>query len=833
MLAHGAGMIGLPLRLLAREIYDRICAVKGPRACALITGEEKVRPAGARYFACTVEAMPVSEPMDFIAVDEIQLATDPDRGHIFTDRLLNARGAHETLLLGADTMRPVLQSLKLDVDTERRERFSQLTYAGPSKITKLPKRSAIVAFSAEEVYAIAELLKRQAGGCAVIMGALSPRTRNAQVDLYQSGDVDYIVATDAIGMGLNLDVGHIAFASRGKFDGRRRRLLRPDEAAQIAGRAGRFRTDGSFGETADCPAFDPEDVERICEHRFDPALQLNWRESRLDWSDLRALHASLRRPSPHPALRRTSDALDEATLTIASADRDIADRIRRPADVRRLWDLCCLPDFRKSGPDAHFRLVRGFIDSILDPSDRIGDSWMFEQVNRLDRTEGDIDTLQQRLAAIRTFTYAANRDDWLTNPEHWRERTRAIEDRLSDALHERLLQRFVDRRTSALLKTLKSEDDTPAEVFGDGEVRISGHLVGRLEGLHFLPDASGQSLEGRALRHAAMRSLAPLLERKLQRISCCAPDALSLRVTDASILFDGEAIARLRRGPSWLEPDVALMSGDELSAVSRHQARERILDWVRQTIATQLSCYGLLAGTVAAAQTPGAARGIAYQLLESGAAIEAERALRSRPPGADIREALARCGVVCGRRTIYLREGLRPKIAALALLLRGVFDETPIKAAPRSASFSLEGGDQGAHWSGAELAACGFIRAGRRAVRADLVERLLNRFLAERRASSGATFAAPEGAAAMIGCPAGEFPKVMQSLGMIPARRGQAPGIVELWRFPAAERAATHVPVVADGPFAALAELRPAAPEQPYAGPRRRPRKKPRPEETA
>ncbi|MEM8920649.1 MAG: helicase-related protein, partial [Pseudomonadota bacterium] len=463
MLAHESGMIGLPLRLLAREIYDRIVAAKGVGAAALVTGEERIIPPNARYYACTVEAMPTSTEIAFLAVDEVQLAADPDRGHIFTDRILHARGRQETMLLGAETMRPALSALELDIDPEPRERFSQLTYAGHLKITKLPKRSAVVAFSSEEVYAIAELLRRQRGGAAIVMGALSPRTRNAQVDLYQSGEVDYLVATDAIGMGLNMDVGHVAFASLRKFDGRRRRPLRADEAAQIAGRAGRFRDDGTFGETSDCQPFEEEMVKRIEDHRFDSVEKLSWRNSDLDFSSLNALLGSLRRPSKSPILRRASDALDEATLDALAKDPEVGVRATNRTHVQRLWTLCTLPDFRKSGPDGHIRLVKSFAEKLIDPEARLKDDWLYGQISKLDNTEGDIDTLQNRLAQIRTWTYAANRDDWMENAQTWRGRTREVEDRLSDALHERLMQRFVDRRTSALLKSLNSEDDIAAQ----------------------------------------------------------------------------------------------------------------------------------------------------------------------------------------------------------------------------------------------------------------------------------------------------------------------------------------------------------------------------------
>ena len=501
MLGHSSGMIGLPLRLLAREVYDKVVAQKGTAATALITGEERIWPKSARYFICTVEAMPVHQSVEFMAIDEIQLAEDADRGHIFTDRLLHARGTGETLLLGAETMRPILRTLDLDVDSEPRERFSDLIYAGPIKVTKLPKRSAIVAFSSEQVYAIAELLRRQKGGAAVIMGALSPRTRNAQVELYQSGEVDYLVATDAIGMGLNLDVDHIAFAASSKFDGRRQRPLRPSEMAQIAGRAGRFRSQGTFGETGECATFEPELVRRIENHTFNPVERLEWRNSALDFKSLPALMASLSRPSGNVVLRQNPNALDEWILRRMAVEPEI-ERTTGQAYVRRLWDLCRLPDFRKAGHEGHYKLVQGLAQHLADPDARLSDAAMENRMQRLDQTLGDIPALQQRLAAIRTWTYTAYRDDWVENAPVWRDKAREIEDKLSDALHEALTERFVDRRTTALLAGLNKDYALMTDLTPEGEISVEGHVVGRLLGLTFEPDTTARTLEGKAVRNA-------------------------------------------------------------------------------------------------------------------------------------------------------------------------------------------------------------------------------------------------------------------------------------------------------------------------------------------
>ncbi|MDP3739411.1 MAG: helicase-related protein [Hyphomonadaceae bacterium] len=804
-------MIGLPLRLLAREVYDRMVREKGAKACALITGEERIRPDTARYFACTAEAMPVGEGADFMAIDEIQLATDPDRGHVFTDRILRARGRHETMLLGADTMRPALQTLDLEIDSERRERFSKLSYAGPIKITKLPKRSAVVAFSAEEVYAIAELLKRQRGGCAVIMGALSPRTRNAQVDLFQAGEVDYIVATDAIGMGLNLDVGHIAFASRRKFDGRQRRFLRADELAQIAGRAGRFRDDGTFGETAECEQFEEETIERIVEHHFEPVDFLNWRNSDLDWSSVAGLLASLRRPSPNVILRRAPEALDEITLTALAQTEDVRTGARTSAHVRRLWDLCTLPDFRKSGPEAHYKLVQLFVEKLIEPSARIKDEWMFQHVEKLDRTEGDIEVLQQRLAEIRTWTYAANRADWLENAETWRGRAREIEDKLSDALHQALMQRFVDRRTSALLKTLNSEEDAPAEIGPAGEVLIEGHRVGQLEGLVFTPDVTGEALAGRALRNAALKSLKPVIESRLLAIANAPDAALSFDTTKAVLVHECAPVAKLNAGSDWRSPTIELTGARDAHASLREAAQARLATWFADHSKATLAALHDLAAVLDGASLRGAARGAAYQLLETGAAFDRRAATATRPApqlSAEDRVMLNAAGVKSGRVATWLPGLLKPAPAALALSLRAIHSGQPCRPAPSQSSFALK-----EQWPEPVLWTAGYLRLGPRAVRADLAERLVSSLSQVRRGSETSAFAVPPELAAQIGCPIADFPAVLRELGLKPAEKDKETGAVKLWRFSSIRPPPEHQLRDAKpappptGPFAVLASL--------------------------
>ncbi|MBM3559492.1 MAG: hypothetical protein FJX53_06405, partial [Alphaproteobacteria bacterium] len=497
MLGHASGMMGFPLRLLARENYDRAMRVAGAAAVALVTGEERIVPPTARYFLCTVEAMPLDRIVEFLAVDEIQLSADPERGHVFTDRLLHARGAAETMFLGAETVAPLLRRLVPEVRIQRRERLSRLSYTGPRKLARLPPRSAVIAFSAADVYALAELVRRQRGGAAVVLGALSPRTRNAQVAMYEAGEVDYLVATDAIGMGLNMAIDHVAFAALAKFDGRNVRRLAPAEMAQIAGRAGRSMNDGTFGPTGTVPAFEPHLIEAIEQHRFETLKRLYWRSAALDFASTEALVASLEVPPPSDVLRRAGEGSDHLALVAALADPAVRPLVDRPAAVRLLWDACQIPDFRKDFSDGHPRLVARVFGHLARDG-RIPEDWIASSLDRLDLTDGDIDTLVGRIAHVRTWTYVSHRAGWFDDAVGWQGRTRALEDKLSDALHERLTQRFVDRKTAALLRRLRTavggETEPLAGVTGDGRVVVEGEAIGRVEGFRF---ATGEAPEGR------------------------------------------------------------------------------------------------------------------------------------------------------------------------------------------------------------------------------------------------------------------------------------------------------------------------------------------------
>ncbi len=516
MCGHSSGVIGFPLRLLAREVYDRVVAMKGESQVALLTGEERIVPPDARYFLCTAESMPVpgaggddggrvQRDFAFAAIDEGQLAIDPERGHVFTDRMLRARGREETLILGSDTLRPMIRDLLPDAEIVSRPRFSTLRYGGSVKLSRLPPRSAVVAFSAEQVYALAEALRRFRGGAAVVMGALSPATRNAQVAMFQRGEVDYLVATDAIGMGLNMDVAHVAFAGLEKFDGRRDRRLTIAEMAQIAGRAGRHQRDGTFGTLGlgdHSAEFADSEIDAIEAHRFRPLDFLNWRNPDLDFTDVRALIASLERPSGDPLLRPAPESIDLAVLKLIAEDPAIGPK--RGSVARRLWAACGLPDFRKVGPMHHARMVRRLF-SYTGDGGHIPHEWFAAEVARLDNVAGDIEALADRLAGIRSWAYIAHRNDWLKDPAKWADRTREVEGRLSDALHERLTQRFVDRRTSVLVRDIgaRGSDALPVTVAADGEVSVGPEPIGHLSGFEFRVDPGARLADKRLLLAAA------------------------------------------------------------------------------------------------------------------------------------------------------------------------------------------------------------------------------------------------------------------------------------------------------------------------------------------
>ncbi len=819
MLGHSSGIIGLPLRLLAREIYDRIVAARGPRAVALVTGEEKITPANPAYWVCTVEAMPMQRDVAFLAVDEIQLCADPERGHVFTDRLLRARGREETLFLGAETMRPVLRRLLPEAEYITRPRFSRLTYAGAAKLSRLPRRSAVVAFSAADVYAVAELLRRQKGGAAVVMGALSPRTRNAQVALYQNGDVDYLVATDAIGMGLNMDIDHVAFASLEKFDGQRRRPLTPAELAQIAGRAGRHLNDGSFGLLVDGRTgrgLAPEVVARIEEHRFAPVTRLQWRNSRLDFSSPAALLRSLERSAPLRVLTRTPEAEDMLVLKALMREADILELARGPVATARLWDVCRIPDFRKTLADVHARLVGRIYRLLMEGDGRLPDDWLARQIARLERTDGDIDTLANRIAHIRTWTYVANRPDWVNDPAHWRERTRAAEDRLSDALHERLTQRFVDRRSAVLMRRLGGDGPLYAGVSAGGEVTVEGEHVGRIEGLAFSPVLTGSGTADRTVLHAATRALRREIAVRLQRLLNAPDGDISLRIDrrrgTASVVWEGGVLADLIAGHDLLSPRLRLRRNDLLPGGAHDRLRRHLEAWLTRHITARLAplmkIRELLAGRAGeAAALSGPARGILFQMAEHLGAVPRARVraqLRALTP-AD-RRRLRGLGVRFGETGLSLSGLHKPSARRLCQVLWRAAHPDTGKAPLIDVRVAVHRVPAGADH--ALYRAAGYVIIGDLAVRRERLEALAR---AARRLARGGAFAITAALTTRLRATPAETRTCLKFLGYRPCRRDG----VELFERPAAVPARPRRKTGKrrpgprpDSPFAELARLR-------------------------
>ena len=719
MLAHRSGMIGLPLRLLAREIYDRVVAQKGARQAALITGEERIVPDRARYFVCTTESMPLDMAVEFLAVDEVQLCADPERGHVFTDRLLRARGTEETILMGAATMRPAIKTLLPDAHFIVRPRFSDLAYSGFRKLARLPPRSAVVAFSIPDVYELAEILRRQRGGCAVVLGALSPRARNAQIAMYQAGEVEHIVATDAIGMGLNMDVNHVAFAALRKFDGRKVKVLAPHEFAQIAGRAGRHTNDGTFGTTATLRGMDESLVWAIENHAFENVGALMWRNPSLEFRSCLALLKSLEKsPRGDEYLVRARMADDHRALADLVRDPEIANLASHPEAVRLLWEVCQVPDYRKVLHDHHVRLLAHIYRHLTGAHGRLGEDWVMRSISRLDRVDGDLDLLMSRIAHIRTWTYISHRSDWVFDHMGLQERTRAIEDRLSDALHERLILRFVDRRMAAVARRLRQGEALDIVIDDAGRILVEGEAAERLRGLQVLRTGRTRQTLDRAVASRTRRIAAREVARRVEQL---AGDDASNFVLDPNLTlrWRGDPVARLVAGRSVLEAGVEVLASDVLVREDEERVKRRLSAWLEQRMA---AAAGPLI-ELDRAEIEGAARGIAFQLTE-GLGVSAGDACQDliRDLDAAERRQLARLGVRLGTFAAYVK----PLMSSLDLELRAALwsvahGHQPIPNVPLKGEVALEADSSlpDSFWH-----AIGYMRLGPRALRVDMAERL-------------------------------------------------------------------------------------------------------------
>jgi len=808
---YSSGAIGFPLRLLAREVYDRVCAIKGENRVALITGEERIEPKDARWLLCTAEAMPIDRDLAFVALDEAQLAADRERGHVFTDRLLNARGREETMILGAATLQPMIKALVPEAEIISRPRFSTLSHIGAKKLSRIPPRSAIVAFSAEQVYAIAEMLRRYRGGAAVVMGALSPQTRNAQVALYQSGEVDYLVATDAIGMGLNLDIGHVAFAGLSKFDGVRQRRLTPAEMAQIAGRAGRHQRDGTFGTFAGTGShdatFSDEEVYAIEQHRFPPLTKLFWREAEPRFDDLATLIADLEAPPTLPQLAPAPETIDLAVLKRLAEDAEIVGTLRSSYAIRRFWETCRLPDFRQQGADVHARFVARLWEDLR--RGQLGGDYVAQAIAGLDNVSGDIDALQGRIAAIRSWAYIAQRPDWVLAKEEMAARARAVEARLSDALHARLTERFVNRRTAVLMKKLGPDAALlPVRLDGD-DVLVDDEHIGTLDGFRFKVDPSASHSDRKLLLAAAERHVPALLGQRADTLAnAIAAGETVLELDRGAITWQSQPLAKLTTGRSVLLPQV---QPDAAVEALPPAARKAMLAALDGSLAQALQPLNALRRIDEARTAPEAGpelRALLIRLVEAGGMIERAGS------GIDEldklqRNRLTKLGVRVGALDLFVPAMLRPDgMRIWRNLTAEGSDGTPLSEGEVAMLPVLPGTDK--------RQPAGYRRAGKQWLRLDIAEKLLREAHAIRMAAGKRNFVLDPARALSMSLTTQSYARLLHMGGFQPIlpralpEGAFGPPVPLTWRWRPPRRqleSPRPIAIRPDNAFSALAEL--------------------------
>ncbi|WP_298189494.1 helicase-related protein [Novosphingobium sp.] len=807
--AHSSGAIGFPLRLLAREVYDRVCKIKGEANVALITGEERIEPPNARWHLCTVEAMPSRPDLAFVALDEAQLAADPERGHVFTDRLLHARGREETMLLGSATLEPMVKALVPGVDVVSRPRFSTLSHVGAKKLSRIPPRSAIVAFSAEQVYAMAEMLRRFRGGAAVVMGALSPQTRNAQVAMYQAGEVDYLVATDAIGMGLNLDVSHVAFAGLSKYDGHRQRRLTTAEMAQIAGRAGRHHKDGTFGTLAGMGGHDPEfadeEVYAIEEHRFPPLTRLFWREAEPRFDSIGTLIDDLESPPPRPELAAAPPAIDLAVLKRLADEPDVAGTVRGRRSVQRFWQVCSLPDFRQQGAETHSRFVARLWQDLRHGY--LGADYVAQAIAQQDNPSGDIDTLQGRIAAVRSWAYITQRPDWVLAREEMAARARAVETRLSDALHARLTERFVNRRTTVLMRKAGGDASLlPVRISDAGAVLVDDEPIGHLEGFRFVVDPLARAADRKLLLAAAERHLPGLLVARAEALIAAADTPGGLAFEKGALAWNGIVVARLEPGKSVLEPRLRLDAAlGLLPARLRPQLIAALEGWLARRITADLGPLLRLAQAARATESGPDLRALLLLLVAGGGVLPRENAALERLDTRQ-RDALRRLGVRTGALDLFLPAVLKPGPLALWCRLAALRGEAPAAPARNMPPVVTT-----------KAAPAGYRRAAGQAIRVDMAEKLLQAAHRRRIGAAGKRYPLDPALARSMGLATAGYAALLRAAGFrvhmarLLADAVHGPPAPPMWdwrppRAAPARTAATPLPSPT-GAFSALAEL--------------------------
>ena len=757
MLGFDSGMIGFPLRLLAREVYDKIVNRVGVSNVALITGEEKIIPANSKYFLCTVESMPIDKQLDFVGIDEIQMCSDRERGHIFTDRLLNLRGEKLTMLMGSNTMKSLLSNLKEDIEFIGKDRLSQLTYSGYKKISRIERKSAIIAFSAEEVYAIAELLRRQKGGAAIVMGSLSPKTRNSQVELYQKGDVDYLVATDAIGMGINMDLDNIYFSNLKKFDGKKLRRLNLSEIGQISGRAGRNKNDGSFGITGECKEITSEEVELLENHKFEDVRNIFWRNSNLDFRSINNLIKTLEEKPDKDWLRRISECEDEKVLKYLIKDNDL-NIVEKSEELKLLWECCQIPDFVKKTYGHHLEIVKKVFQFLKGGKAKITNQYMKAQLSNLDKLEGNVDSISNRIANVRTWSYVANKSNWVENQDYWIERTKYLEDKLSDRLHEELTKSFIDKRASVLAKGLKQDITFETKIIENERVLINDQFIGTLKGLKMDLDLKIGALDAdiKSLKKAARQNVAPEILRRINLILKCNDFELN---EDFKIYWNKYPIAKLCPGKNYLSPEIELIIDDMIEFTDQKDLKDYLIKWLSNKIAIELDSLFKLKSTK---ESNSLVRALSYQLYENYGVVKREKvgSLVKKLTQED-RKSLRDIGVKFGRYHIFLFKLFKPKQVSLRVLLWKNFKQINLSLKPPT--FGLNFTDNSKFENKDFMLLCGFEKFGRFFVRIDILERLFIHIIKDNLENNQEVKLVPE-MLNLLGCNKENFIKLIKNM---------------------------------------------------------------------
>ena len=759
MLSFDTGMIGFPLRLLAREVYDKIIKKISTDKVALITGEEKIIPSDAKYFLCTVESMPIDKHLDFVAVDEIQMCADHERGHIFTDRLLNMRGEKLTMLMGSNTIKTIISKLNGDIEFINRDRLSKLTYAGHKKISRINRKTAIIAFSSEEVYAIAELIRRQKGGAAIVMGSLSPKTRNAQVELYQSGDVDFLVATDAIGMGINMDLDYVFFSNLKKFDGKKLRKLNLSEIGQIAGRAGRYLNDGNFGITGDCKEITSEDVELLENHKFEEIRTLFWRNSDLNFNNPLSLIKSLEEKPQIGWLRKINECEDEKALKYFLKDKSLINLEFNKKTLSLLWECCQIPDFVKKTYGNHYEVIGNVFKFLSSKKERITDQYMRLQLMKLDKLEGNVDSLSNRIANVRTWSYVSNKNNWVENQEYWIEKTKHLEDRLSDRLHEELTKTFIDKRASVLARGLKQDMEFKTEILHNNNVMIDDQFIGKINGLKLELDLKKGALETdiKSLKKAARQTIGPELEKRIQIIIDTGLVELS---DDFKIYWNDFPIAKLSSGNNYLNPNFELIVDETIEQNQKLKLTDFINKWIQNKINTVLKSLIDLKNLK---EKNSSIKALAYQLYENNGVLKREQVSEYlKTLGQNERKILRELGVKFGRYHVFLYQLIKPEAVSLRTLLWKNFHQKYYNLNPPT--FGLNFLDDKESKDKNFMLLCGFEMFDTLFVRIDILERLFMQIINSDLKENKEIKVIPE-MLNLLGCSKDNFKKLLQKMG--------------------------------------------------------------------